>query len=169
MDGGTGWTVERGLASHAPPSLIHSVWVSPMTPAVWVWWMRHICPPEPQRHRLGGPRWLLVMASVLHGWHIITNTNTKNRSKDIRLTLTCQLDNDLNRQWEVVRLSRSYSLILRHGFRFPPEYNAKSSPLIFHHVHVNVAPCVIHQCNIINVHLPVRFLSYASHLRVLTL
>lgn len=55
VDGETGCTVERGVASPAQPSLIHTMWVSPVTPALWVWWMQHICPPEPQRLRLGGP------------------------------------------------------------------------------------------------------------------
>lgn len=50
-----GCTVALGAASSAQPSLIHTEWVSPVTLDVWVWWMWHICPPEPLGLRLGGP------------------------------------------------------------------------------------------------------------------
>lgn len=53
--GGMGCTVEREVASASQPSLIHSVWVCPVTLGLWVWWMRHICPPEPPRLRLWDP------------------------------------------------------------------------------------------------------------------
>lgn len=84
VDGEMGCTVERGVASPALPSLIHSVWVSPVTPAVWVWWMPHICPPEPLKLRLGGPLCLQVMATVLHHWHIITHTRTHTNTASLQ-------------------------------------------------------------------------------------
>lgn len=166
-----GGTAERGVASPAQPSLIHSVWVSPVTLALWVWWMWHICPPEPPRLGLGGPLCMEVMATVLHHWHIITHTSKLSifviPHAGFWLIYTCEDKQCVRSQtlktyicrcgWRTVAAFCSYNSIHPPPFSRISTFDvlpipcAASCPLIFFLVAINIFVHVLHQCSVINV------------------
>lgn len=142
----------------------------------------------------GRPLCLQVMATVLHHWHIITHPHkhTERHHEGAYRTLAylyTVLNGAVktNYVYTVIHGAHKYvsidgrlqlpsadiiifiwhpppsSHFVRTSFQILPMC-AVSSPLIFHHVAINILQHVIHQCNVINVKLPVQELSEAYRL-----